>query len=60
MTSLLPPPFGAGHRSNADKRDYVLENLGDIEYRTAAHATRGEARVYERELKLKGGYRFST
>ena len=27
MTSLLPPPHGAGHQCNTAKQDYILENL---------------------------------
>jgi hypothetical protein len=55
MTSLLPPPLGAGTRKNLgagtrknkEKRKYVLENLISIEYRTIAFSTTGEAADYE-------------
>ena len=60
MTSLLPEPFGTGHRSNAGKRAYVLEHLQDIEYRTSPFLTSREARDCERELKLGNSYIFST
>jgi hypothetical protein len=60
MTSLLPEPFGTGHRSNAAKRDYVLKYLEDIEYRTSASTTREEAKVCERELKSSNTYIFTT
>ena len=60
MTSLLPKPFGTGHRSNSRKRAYVLEYIDDIQYRTALSKTNQEARECERELKSNGGYIFST
>jgi hypothetical protein len=60
MTSLLPPPFGAGHRDNEAKRAHILEHLDDIEYRTAPFATSKEAKVCEQELKLSGSYIFAT
>jgi hypothetical protein len=60
MTSLLPKPFGTGHRSNAAKRAYVLLHLEDIEYRTYALATIEEAKVFEEELKSNNAYIFPT
>lgn len=60
MTSLLPKPLGAGGRSNAEKREYVLAHLGDIEYRTCAIATSKEAKVCEDELKSGGKHIFRT
>ncbi|WP_083860256.1 hypothetical protein [Cupriavidus sp. BIS7] len=61
MSSLLPEPFGAGHRSNSAKRDYVLANLGSIEYRTLACATAEGAKEQERRLKNgSNSYRFPT
>jgi hypothetical protein len=63
MSSLLPAPYGAGTRNNADKRAYVLKHLDDIEYRTIAHSTPQEAELCEKGLKgPKGskGYIFNT
>jgi hypothetical protein len=60
MTSLLPEPFGAGHRSNAGKRAHILEHLEDIEYRTSAFATSQEAKACERGLKSNNTYIFPT
>jgi excinuclease UvrABC nuclease subunit len=60
MTSLLPAPFGAGHRDNARKRTFVLDHLEDIEYRTSASETSGQAKVCERELKSSNTYIFPT
>jgi hypothetical protein len=60
MTSLLPNPFGQGHRSNEAKRSYVLENINDIEYRTLACASEQEARRLENKLKARGDYKFTA
>jgi hypothetical protein len=60
MASLLPAPWGAGGRSNADKRAYVLKHLEDIEYRTCAIATGKAAKVCEDELKLSCQHIFRT
>ena len=38
MTSLFPSPIGAGTRKNAALRQYVLNHLAEIEYRTLACA----------------------
>jgi len=51
MTSLLPEPFGAGTRKNVDKRNYVLENLKDIEYRTIAFSDEASMKQFEQKLK---------
>jgi hypothetical protein len=61
MTSLLPAPFGAGTRNNQNKRQYVLEHIENIEYRTLACSTAEEAK--QRELRLKENrtaYKFPT
>lgn len=60
MSSLLPAPLGTGTRKNAKKRQFVLEYLRSIEYRTIAFATSEEAEQCERELRANGGYRFPT
>ncbi len=36
MSSLLPKPLGCGTRSNSSKRDYVLDNIKDIEYQCSS------------------------
>jgi hypothetical protein len=59
MTSLLPEPYGSGGRNNDGKRQFIFDNLADIEYRTMACATREEAAEIERKLP-KGSYRFRT
>tara|TARA_R110002111_G_scaffold10415_1_gene33612 strand:+ start:42908 stop:43264 length:357 start_codon:yes stop_codon:yes gene_type:complete len=62
MCSLLPKPYGVGIRNNNAKRDYVLEHIDDIEYRTCACNTRQEAADIEREIKQTLGdqYEFNT
>lgn len=62
MTSLLPKPWGSGTRNNSDKREYVQENIDDIEYRTMACDSREQAAAVEREIKRDHGheYRFGT
>jgi hypothetical protein len=61
MTSLLPQPLGAGRRNNSNKRAYVLANIRDIEYRTAAVRTHEDAVELERSLMRNGAaYLFDT
>src|SRR6185437_10806366 len=61
MTSLLPTPFGCGTRNNDQKRRYVLEHLGSIEYRSLACDTPEEADQREQELKAnRTAYIFPT
>lgn len=60
MSSLLPPPLGAGTRNNAPLRDYILQNISRIQYRTLPCATREEATTREYELKRVSMYRFHT
>ena len=50
MTSLLPLPLGQGSRRNARKREYVLEHLDCIEYRTCPCETELEAKALEVQL----------
>jgi hypothetical protein len=42
---------GCGTRNNKDKRKFILDHLGSIEYRTLACATLEEAKKCELELK---------
>lgn len=61
MSSLLPPPLGQGTRDNARKRDYVLQQLDLIEYRTMACETESDAKAEESRLRLKSrNYIFGT
>ena len=58
MCSILPNPLGCGTRKNTHKREYVLANIADIEYRCWAFATKPEALEKERELARSGKYLF--
>jgi len=62
MSSLLPKPLGTGTRNNEKKRNYLLDNIEDIEYRTYACQTREEAVDIERKIKQtpNNGYIFNT
>jgi hypothetical protein len=59
MASLLPAPIGRGMRNNAAKRQFLLDNLPDIEYRTMACETKVQAAAIERALP-KRTYIFRT
>ena len=61
ISSLLPPPLGSGKRKNREKREYVLEHLPDIEYRTKGCADKQAAMAEERRLRgAASEYRFRT
>ena len=60
MTSLLPNPFGAGTRNNEDKRNYVINNLQDIEYRTISFIDNNDAKLFENYIKSVEQYLFNT
>lgn len=60
MSSLLPSPLGCGTRNNRKLCDYVLENVGHLEYRTLPCDTSDEAKVHEGQLKQIGKYLFHT
>lgn len=60
MTSLLPEPFGAGTRKNFNKRNYVLNNIQDIEYRTMSFIDNSDAKRFESYIKFAEKYLFNT
>ncbi|GAB2769624.1 hypothetical protein [Salinimicrobium soli] len=60
MTSLLPIPFGQGTRKNTRKRDYVLDNLINIKYRTVALKNTSKLKTLESELKNSQHYLFNS
>lgn len=60
MTSLLPEPLGKGGRKNGAKREYILANLPDIEYRCHACSSASDAICVEREVKSGHAYLFAT
>lgn len=60
MKSLYPSPHGTGTRNNVDKREYVLKNWKNLEYRTMETNNRDEAEVVEKMLKAKNNHYFNT
>lgn len=60
MRSLLPRPFGIGTRNNLAKREYVLQHIADVEFRTVKCASRAEAIAFENELKAARNHLFNT
>lgn len=60
MASLLPAPLGLGTRNNQGLRQYVMNNLNQIEYRCCPCITVFEAREIERRLKNQTAYLFPT
>ncbi len=61
LTSLLPRPHGCGTRNNEGKRQYILDHLALIEYRTIPCVSADEARAVENGMKeRKGLYLFKT
>jgi hypothetical protein len=58
MCSLLPPPLGTGTRKNMQLREYVFEQLAEVEYRTLPCATKEEAEQVQNRLLATRHYRF--
>jgi len=60
MTSLLPAPYGRGTRNNAAKREYLLENITSITYRTVSFLSKEEMIFAEQEIKKINVHKFNT
>lgn len=60
MTSLLPKPLGRGSRDNSNKRENVLNNINDIEYRTIALDSKEMAKSFETFVKKQECYIYNT
>ena len=60
MKSLFPAPHGTGKRNNSNKRQYILDNWKDLEFRTYATDTRPEAKQIEDKLKAQNNHLFNT
>lgn len=60
MSSLLPKPLGCNTRNNAEKREYVLKQLLNVEYRVLPCADKETAKKEEKQLKEKKSYLFPT
>lgn len=60
MSSLLPKPYGQGTRNNLQKRDFVLNNIEHIQYRTVAFTSEKMMKDCEKELKQLNIHKFNT
>jgi hypothetical protein len=60
MTSLLPTPLGRGTRNNNTKRDYMINNLHSLVYRTISFLTEDEMNQTEKEVKKLNIHKFNT
>ncbi|HLM02319.1 MAG TPA: hypothetical protein VK400_14805 [Pyrinomonadaceae bacterium] len=60
MKSLYPTPFGTGKRNNKKKRDYILENWKELEYRTMETISREKAKEVEDSIKAEKIHLFNT
>ena len=60
MSSLLPKPLGQGTRNNNLKREYVLNNLDEITYRTVSFLDENEMKSFENQIKKVEKYIFKT
>ena len=60
MSSLLPRPYGQGTRNNIPKRQYILENIECMHYRTIAFDKAKEMSEVERTIKELRIHKFNT
>jgi uncharacterized protein (DUF4415 family) len=60
MKSLYPKPWGSGTRKNLEKREHILKNWPDLQYRTIATSTIDEAQRIERVLRSEKNHLFNT
>ena len=60
MSSLLPKPYGQGTRNNSSKREYLLKNIENIEYRTAAFTLETDMLQIEKLIKNQKNHLFNT
>jgi len=60
MTSLLPNPLGQGTRNNEFKRQYVLENITHIKYRTISFIDYEEMKFVESKIKKMKIHKFNS
>ena len=60
MSSLLPKPYGQGTRKNSDKREYILNNIENMLYRTIPFFVVMEMKTFEREMRKSAKHIFNT
>jgi|APSaa5957512576_1039674.scaffolds.fasta_scaffold93900_2 hypothetical protein len=59
MSTLLPIPFGISGRKNVKKKNYVLENIKNIEYRTIPCSSHEESVRIEKDIKNLNIHKFN-
>jgi hypothetical protein len=59
MSSLLPEEHGAGTRNNLKLRQYILENVGVIHYRTLACCDKATSKKIQDEMIATNKYIFN-
>jgi excinuclease UvrABC nuclease subunit len=60
MKSFFPSPYGTGTRNNNDKREFILINWQQLEYRTLETETIEDAKRIEMKLKQQNIHLFNT
>lgn len=60
MRSIFPQPHGTTGRNNHSKRNYILENWKNLEFRTLETNTREEAERIEVGIKAQNNHLFNT
>lgn len=59
MSSLLPEPIGVGTRNNSRLRNYILENIKEVHYRTLACKDKTTAKRIQDEMIDNNNYLFN-
>jgi hypothetical protein len=60
IKSFFPKPFGKGTRNNEYKRNYILANWKDLDYRTISVESKKEAIEIDKYLKSLNIHKFNT
>ena len=60
MQSLFPKPHGKGTKNNENKRNFILKNLQDLDFRTIQTETKSDVKKIEDELKSQNNHLFNT
>ena len=60
MSSLFPIPLGRGTRNNSTKRDYLLDNVSTIVYRTISFLNEYDMKSCENQIKQLHIHKYNT
>jgi len=60
MKSFFPKPYGTGTRNNEAKRNYVLNNWQELQYRTLQTTLKSDAVNIDRQLKSQKNHLFNS